>query len=218
MGNKRLVMLIDINRCIGCHACAVACKANNNLPNEIWWNQVLTHGGKSMDTPRGQYPNLQLQFLPLACQHCDNPPCVKACPTGATYQADNGIVMMDYDKCVGCGSCILACPYKYVRQFNEKEPQYMLDFPTGNEGVPAQQKGTVSKCTFCHTLVAKGETPACIEVCPVNARYFGDLTDKESTVFKVLQENQHLQLLTERGTNPSVYYLTGRKPQDGHKQ
>jgi molybdopterin-containing oxidoreductase family iron-sulfur binding subunit len=208
MGKKRLVMVIDLKRCIGCHTCAVACKSHNNLPNEIWWNQILTHGGKSMDTPRGVYPNLQMQFLPLACQHCDNPPCVKACPTGATYQDnDNGIVMMDYDICVGCGSCILACPYKYVRQFNEKEPTYAFDFRIGNAGVPDQQKGTVSKCTFCYTRVAKGEAPSCIDVCPGQARFFGDLADNESEVSQLIQKRKYIQLLTERGTKPSVYFL-----------
>ena len=207
MGKKRLGMVIDLKRCIGCQTCAVACKAHNNLPNGIWWNQVLTHGGKNMDTPRGVYPDLQLLFLPLACQHCEKHACVNACPTGATFKHADGIFMMDYEHCVGCGSCILACPYKYVRQYNENDPRYVLDFPVGNVGIPDQQKGTVSKCTFCHTRVAKGESPACVDVCPGKARYFGDLNDQDSQVSQLLKKRQYIQLLTERGTKPSVYFL-----------
>ncbi len=207
MKKKRLGMLIDLKRCIGCHTCAVACKAHNNLPNEIWWNQILTYGGKSMDTPKGTYPNLEMQFLPLACQHCEKPACVKACPTGASYQRADGTVLMDYDICVGCSLCIMACPYKNVRQYNEKTPQYVLDFPVGNSNVNEQQKGTVSKCVFCYNLLDQGESPACVDLCPGKARFFGDLADKDSEVYKLLEKRKSMQLLTERGTKPSVYFL-----------
>lgn len=207
MVRKRLVMLIDLKRCIGCHTCAVACKAHNNLPNDIWWNHVLTYGGKSMDTPRGTYPNLKMQFITLACQHCEDPACVKACPTGATYKRDDGIVMQDYDQCVGCRLCILACPYENVRQFNEKTPEYSVDFPVGDSFIQEQQKGTVSKCNLCYQRVDRGEVPICIEVCPVKARFFGDATDPDSEVSQLLEKREHTKLLEEKGTNPSVYFL-----------
>lgn len=207
MVKKRLAMLVDIKRCIGCHTCAVACKLNNNLPNEIWWNRVLTHGGKSMDTPKGTYPNLKLQYLTLACQHCEKPACVKACPTGATHQREDGIVMQDYDKCVGCRLCVLSCPYQNVRQFNETEPAYFPDYPTGDYGIKDQEKGTISKCNFCYQRVDRGETPSCIEVCPAKARFFGDLADPNSDITQRLKGRQYTQLLTEKGTQPSVYFL-----------
>ncbi|KGK87791.1 4Fe-4S ferredoxin [Desulfosporosinus sp. HMP52] len=207
MVKKRLAMLVDIKRCIGCHTCAVACKLNNNLPNEIWWNRVLTYGGKSMDTPKGTYPNLKLQYLTLACQHCEKPACVKACPTGAAHQREDGIVMQDYEKCVGCRLCVISCPYQNVRQFNETEPAYFPDYPTGDYGIIDQEKGTVSKCNFCYQRVDRGEAPSCIEVCPAKARFFGDLTDPNSDVSQRLNGRQYTQLLSEKGTQPSVYFL-----------
>ncbi len=207
MAKKRYVMLIDIKRCIGCHTCAIACKSGNNLPDDVWWNRVLTHGGKTMDTPHGEFPNLQMQYMTLSCQHCENPSCVKACPTGATYKREDGVVMQDYDKCIGCRMCIMACPYTVIRTYNEKEPEYYLDFPVGDAGVPVQQKGTVSKCTFCFHKLEKGLEPNCIEVCPAKARFFGDAEDPDSEVSKLLKTRKYTQLLVDKGTKPSLYYL-----------
>jgi len=209
MANKRLVMLIDLKRCIGCNTCALACKVENNVPNTIWWNRVLTIGGEEMDTPEGKYPNLQMQYLTLACQHCDNPPCTKVCPVGATYKReDDGVVIQDYDRCIGCRYCMVACPYTGVRQFNWESPEYEVDFAVGGEGVPAHQKGTVEKCTFCFHRLSQGLLPACIEVCPARARHFGDLNDPDSEVSQLLRHRSHFQLLAEKGTDPSVFFLT----------
>lgn len=204
----RYAMAIDIDLCTGCQACCVACKVENNLPNEIWWNRVLTVGGETMDTPRGRFPNLSMQFLPVNCQHCENPACVKACPVGATYKREeDGIVVQDYDKCVGCRYCMVACPYSGVRQFNWKEPEYAIEVAMGGAGVTPHQFNTVSKCTFCIHRLARGEKPACIDVCPNRARFFGDLDDPNSDVNKALQGRNHFKLLQDKGTKPAIFYL-----------
>lgn len=205
----RYGMVIDLTRCIGCHTCSVTCKIENNLPKDIWWNRILTVGGEAMDTAIGSYPNNEMHHLPLNCQHCENPACVKVCPVGATWKdTETGIVMQDPDKCLGCRYCMVACPYTGVRQFNFEEPQYVTDFPVGSADAMVHQKNTVEKCTFCAHRIAKGELPACIKQCPGRARYFGDLDDPNSEVSQLIRKNAHFQLLEEKGTNPSVIYLT----------
>lgn len=203
----RYGMVIDLNRCIGCHTCSVACKSSNNLPKGMWWNRVLTAGGKEMDTASGILPNVQMQYIPVACQHCDNPPCVAACPTGASYKREeDGIVLVDYDKCIGCRLCMAACPYN-ARSFNWQEPEYSVDHAVGEIDAPEQQFNTVAKCTFCVNRLARGEAPACVEVCPGSARYWGDLDDPESDVCNAMRGRQTIQLLEEKGTGPAVFYL-----------
>lgn len=204
----RLGMVIDIKRCIGCHACAMACKVENNLGKNIWWNRILTDGGELMDTSRGKFPSSSLNFIPVNCQHCENPSCVKVCPVGATYKdPETGIVRQDYDKCIGCRMCVAACPYNGVRVFNWEKPSYDMDYKVGSAEVPDHQKHVVEKCTLCWHRQAKNEPPACIGVCPARARLWGDFDDPESDVSKKLKERAHKQLLPEKGTNPSVYYL-----------
>ena len=201
-------MVIDTAACIGCHTCAVACKQANNVPVDIWWNKILTDGGDAVDTARGEYPNCEIGFLPFACQHCENPACVKVCPVGATYKdPETGIVRQDYDKCIGCRMCMAACPYTGVRSFNWEEPKYAIDFPTGDKDAPAHQKHTVEKCTFCYQRTSQGEDPACMVLCPGRARFWGDLDDPDSEVSKLIREREYMQLLEDRGTKPSVYYL-----------
>ena len=208
MSNKRYGFVIDTKRCIGCNTCAVACKVENNLPNGIWWNKSVTVGGDNVDTPAGSFPMLKMDYFTLSCQHCENPACVKVCPVGATYKdAETGIVRQDYDKCIGCRMCMAACPYTGVRSFNWEEPKYYLDFPIGDADVPLHQKHTVEKCTMCWHRIAQGYYPACIEMCPGRARHWGDLNDPESEVSKLLVKRQWKQLLADRGTRPSVYYL-----------
>lgn len=205
----RLAMAIDLHRCIGCNTCAVACKLKNNLPNDMWWNRILTVGGEAIDTASGTYPNAKLSFLPLNCQHCENPSCVKACPVGATYKRkEDGIVVQDSDKCIGCRYCMVACPYSGVRQFNWKKPEYYVDFPVGDINAPEHQYNTVEKCNFCVNRLAEGKEPACMEMCPGRARYFGDIDDPNSEVSKAIQGRSYFHLLEEKGTKPSVYYLT----------
>ena len=201
-------MAIDIKRCIGCHTCSVTFKEMNNLPNDIWWNRVLTIHGESMDAASAPWPKGKLEFMPVSCQHCANPACVKVCPVGATYKdKDTGVVRQDYDKCIGCRMCMAACPYTGVRSFNWEEPKYSVNFAVGDADVPAHQKHTVEKCTFCWHRLAKGEEPACMVLCPERARFWGDLDDPSSSVSRAMRGRQYKQLLPEKGTKPSVYYL-----------
>lgn len=204
----RYGMAIDLKRCIGCHECSVACKSNNNLPNNIWWNRVLTVGGETMDTASGTYPNnLHMSFLPINCQHCENPPCVAACPTGASFKRDeDGIVLVDYDKCIGCRLCMVACPYN-ARSFNWSEPEYSLDFPVGDVFAPNHQFNVVEKCNFCVDRLARGQEPACMEHCLGRARFWGDLDDPESEVRKAIKGRETIRLLEDKGTGPAVFYL-----------
>ncbi|MGV8083889.1 MAG: 4Fe-4S dicluster domain-containing protein [Coriobacteriia bacterium] len=203
----RYAMAIDKSACVGCHSCAVACKSNNNLPNGIWWNRVLTDGGEYMDTARGTYPNdLHKQFVPLNCQHCENPACVKVCPVGATYKREDGIVMQDPSKCIGCRMCMAACPYN-VRVFNWKEPEYVVDFPLGDADAPKHVSNTVEKCNFCVNRIDRGAKPACMECCPGRARYWGDLDDPNSEISVFLEGKKYTKLLEDKGTNPSVFYV-----------
>ena len=208
MSKRQYGMTVDMKRCIGCHTCAMACKVSNNLADGTWWNRVLTDGGPSIDTARGAYQNFTMEYYPLSCQHCDNPACVKVCPVGATYKdEETGVVRQDYDKCIGCRMCMAACPYTGVRSFNWEEPKYSVDFPVGDQDVPAHQKHVVEKCTFCYQRLAKGEEPACMESCPAQARHFGDLTDPDSDVSRLIASRECKQLLSSEGTRPSVYYL-----------
>ena len=205
----RYGMAIDLKRCIGCHTCAMACKSANNVPEGVMWNRILTNGGESPDTPSGRFPDtLAMEYMPVSCQHCENPACVKVCPVGATYKdPETGVVRQDYDKCIGCRMCVAACPYTGVRAFNWEEPKYAVDVTFGDADVPAHQKHVVEKCTFCYQRISQGKTPACMELCPGRARFWGDLDDPSSEVSKAIASRACKQLLPEKGTKPSVYYL-----------
>lgn len=201
-------MIIDLKKCMGCQACATSCRLSNNLPKGNWWSRVLTSGGDFVDTAAGDYPANLMQHVSVACQHCGNPACIKMCPVGATFKdTETGIVRQDYDKCIGCRMCMSACPYTGVRLFNWEEPQYAVGFPVGDTDASPHQKHTVEKCTLCGNRLAKGLRPKCVEACPGRARYFGDFDDPESEVSLLITDRKYIQLLPERGTNPSVYYL-----------
>ncbi|MFB6468119.1 4Fe-4S dicluster domain-containing protein [Cytobacillus sp. Hz8] len=201
-------MLIDLKRCMGCNNCAVSCKIANNLPDDIWWNRVLTVGGNYVDTATGEYPNkLHMKHVPIGCQHCGNPPCVKACPTGATYKRkEDGIVVQDYDKCIGCRMCMVACPYN-ARSFNWKKPEYYVGFATGDADAAKHQYNVVEKCTFCINRISRGDEPACMELCPARARIWGDLDDPNSEISRRLKGKNYVRLLEEKGTDPAIYYI-----------
>lgn len=204
----RMGMALDLNRCVGCHTCATACKMMNNLPNDMWWNRILTDGGDCVDTSGGTYPNNYRRYIPMNCQHCDDPACVKACPVGATYKREeDGIVLQDSDKCIGCRYCMVACPYEGVRQFNWEKPDYYIPNAIGDADAPEHQYNTVEKCTFCYNRLAKDEKPACMIHCPAKARFYGDLDDPNSDVCKAIQGRSTMKLLEEKGTNPNVFYL-----------
>ena len=201
-------MVIDTKRCVGCNACTVACKMANNVPQDIFWTRALTDGGDMMDTPAGEFPDISMRYITVSFQHCENPACAKVCPVGATYKdPETGVVRQDYDKCIGCRMCMSACPYTGVRSFNWEEPRYPMDFALGDADAPKHQKHVVEKCIFCYQRLARGETPACMDLCPARARHFGDLDDPNSEVSQLIKERSYEQLLPSEGTKPSVYYL-----------
>ena len=203
----RYGMAIDLARCIGCHTCAIACKMANNLPKDVHYNRINTVGGDSMDTAAGEYPNCTMSFLPVQCQHCAEPACVGVCPTGATAKdEESGIVTVDSEVCIGCESCIKAGPYEGVRTLI-KNPEYYLEVMVGEYDAPPHKGGTVEKCTFCKNLIDRGEVPACMQLCPGRARYWGDLDDPESDVSKAIEGRETVFLQEEAGTKPNVYYL-----------
>lgn len=204
----RYGMAIDLSRCIGCNTCAVACKVSNNLPEDVWWNVVHTEGRDFADTSKGTYGGeMQLSWLPVNCMHCENAVCEEACPTGATVKRDDGIVTVDEETCIGCKSCMEACPYD-VRRLIENEPEYYLELPIGDPAAKSHKGGTVEKCDFCAGRIDRGEKPACMELCPGRARYWGDLDDPESEVSQFLSGRNATVLLEEEGTSPSVYYVS----------
>jgi Fe-S-cluster-containing dehydrogenase component len=199
-------MVIDLRKCIGCQACTIACKAENLTPRGVYWNRVLKR-------ETGEYPNVSREFLPKPCMHCENPPCVRVCPTEASYKRPDGIVMIDYDKCIGCKYCIAACPYgarTYLDDVGSYFPSAGLsqveEYRSGEH-----ERGVVEKCTFCVDRLEEGLEPACVQTCPPQARYFGDLDDPESEVSKLIRTNETVQLFRELGTNPSVYYIPRTK-------
>ncbi len=205
---SHLGMVIDLHKCVGCHTCSVSCKSANNIPNGIWWNRVITDGGDYPDTSREEAGSYCIQHFPISCQHCENPACVKVCPVGATYKDPaTGVVRQDYDKCIGCRMCMSACPYTGVRSFNWEEPKYSMNHAVGDGASPEHQKHTVEKCTFCYQRTSEGNDPACMELCPARARFWGDLDDPDSEVSQLIKKRSYKQLLPDEGTKPSVYYL-----------
>jgi Fe-S-cluster-containing dehydrogenase component len=220
-GTHQWAMLIDQSKCIGCNQCTWACKATNDFPSDsISWNVVYTEK-ITVGTTQRQV------FLPRPCMQCENPACVSACPVGATYKrASDGIVVIDYAKCIGCRYCMAACPYG-ARYFNWAIPtgknSAVPDF--GQPEVPRRPRGVVEKCTFCvqrlDAGLAKGltpgvdaeATPACVDICPVGARYFGDITSGKvsSPRFGDVATSSFVgtatQLKSELGLKPRVYYL-----------
>lgn len=202
-------MVIDQAKCVGCGHCTMACRAHNDVPPDMAWNRITEDEDGA--------------FVPIPCMHCENAPCVHVCPVGATFQRADGIVVMDYDRCIGCRYCEMACPYS-SRVFNWDaftEPNPAV--PTwGMPDVPRRPRGVVEKCTFCVERIDRGlenglmpgvdqaATPACVVACPTGARMFGDLNDPESDVSKALARYPSFRLREGLGTGPRVYYLPPR--------
>ncbi|MCE5308209.1 MAG: 4Fe-4S dicluster domain-containing protein [Acidobacteriales bacterium] len=210
---------LDISRCIGCRRCVYACVQENNQSRDpqIHWIRVL-----SMEKEKGidfshadpyyqpaQVPEETRFYVPVSCQQCRNAPCTKVCPTGATWTEPDGIVVIDYDWCIGCRYCMAACPYG-ARHFNWKEPS----IPAGELnaklhvlGNRPRRKGVVEKCTFCIQRSREGRYPACVEVCPVGARKFGNLLDRNSEIRYIIEHKRVLVLKEELNTLPRFFYF-----------
>ena len=201
----KLAIGINLHRCIGCNTCAVACKMQNNVSDGMLWNRVLTEGSDIIDGAIGHYPNVSRAYLPVACQHCENPACLRVCPTGATYKDEVGRVEIAYDKCIGCRTCMAACPYN-ARVFNWNEPRRDPDFNYGDKDVPVRTKGVVEKCTMCKERTDRGDEPMCVVCCPTKARIWGDVDDPASDVARIIREQRTHVLLEEQGTRPQVHY------------
>ncbi|MBF0457226.1 MAG: 4Fe-4S dicluster domain-containing protein [Nitrospirae bacterium] len=175
-------MLIDTTKCVGCLACVAACHNQNELLVPEFFNRVE-------EREFGHFPNYNRRFFPMQCQHCDRPPCVGVCPTGASYKRSDGIVAIDTQRCIGCKYCILSCPYN-ARSVNKEH-------------------GYVHKCSFCTSLIEKNEQPACVTTCPTRVRVFGDLNDPNSEISRLSASKKTVQIGKDLNTNPSIYYIIG---------
>ncbi len=209
---RHWVMVIDLRKCVGCDACTIACKAENVTPPGVVYTLV-------MKEEVGKYPNVRKRFLPRPCMQCQKPPCVQVCPVQATYKRPDGIVVIDYEDCIGCKYCLNACPYgaryfdagdyytyntpkieayekRATYEYGERWPRKKRESPIGN----------ARKCHFCLHRLEKGLLPACIVACMGRARHFGDINDSKSLVSELVPKYKAGRLKEELGTEPSVYY------------
>jgi len=193
----RYALAIDLDLCIGCNACTLACKAEHGTQPGVLWCYVV-------EKEYGRLPDVTRLFLPVLCNHCDNPPCVRVCPTQATWKREDGIVMMDFHRCIGCRFCMAACPYG-SRSFNWGDPRpYITET---NPDFPTRSKGVVEKCNFCVERLARGLIPACVEACKDKALVFGDLEDSSSEVRNILRSHYTIRRKPELGTRPQAHYI-----------
>ena len=227
---KKLVMVIDLQKCTGCGACTISCKNENNVQTGFAWAYRIAK-------TEGKFPNVKYNYIPTLCNHCEHAPCVRICPTKAMHKAEADITMHDPEKCIGCKSCIAACPYVVISR-NSREPHKLWknnnelikgcsDSPrevvkkVKGEGVPyynpdreknrkgsgLRYKGIVEKCTFCDHRLKQGKLPYCVVSCPASARIFGDLNDPKSKVNELLGKYQATRLKEHLGTEPKIYYI-----------
>jgi Fe-S-cluster-containing dehydrogenase component len=224
-------MVIDLDRCTGCQGCAVACRAENNVPvagptdsergRGIFWMSLLT-------VTEDEYPRQRRQFYATPCNHCEDPPCIKVCPVGATTQSAEGITQQVPERCIGCRLCEVSCPFTR-RYFNWSEPEWPEEAREQlNPDVAVRPHGVIEKCLFCHHRIRAAKErvracgrelldddlrrlPACAESCPAEAIVFGDLNDPDSTVSRLAASPRAFRLLEELGTRPKVFYLREAK-------
>lgn len=237
----RWAMVIDLDKCVACQGCSIACRFENNTPavrpdeavkgRAIRWNDVFPLPINAAEST-GDYPNVKTRYLPRPCMHCDNPPCIKVCPVQATFKDAEGLVRQNYERCIGCRFCTVACPYG-VRYFNWHAPEWpetlagyqnpdRVEGPGVLEGPAVRPTGVVEKCTFCiqrlqrararaqaegRAFRADDYVPACVQTCTAKARYFGDLDDPNSLVSALARSPRAFHLLEEAGTHPKVIYL-----------
>lgn len=219
---RRWAMLIDLRKCVGCHACTVACMSENKLPPGVVYRPVK-------EFQRGAYPNPRRIFVPRPCMQCDNPPCVAECPKpgkgGATWKETEGVgaglVRIDYKECIGCGSCVPACPYE-ARTIDEGKfhtdgtPERMKyeSMPSYEYGVAGRRTEgqdpieKARKCHFCLHRLENGMLPECVTTCVGRATYFGDVEDPTSEIAKIIKANKVQFLKPKKGTKPRVYYIS----------
>lgn len=210
---RRWKMVIDTRKCVGCHACTVACVAENKLPPGVIYRPV---GEKTT----GIYPNLKTMFLPKPCMQCDAPPCVPVCPVDATWKRKDGIVAIDYDKCIGCGACVEACPYEHRsldsgKFYTEKTPKLQQyeqkpNFEYGKFWNRTKEQPPINKarkCHFCVHRLEEGELPQCVTTCIGRATFFGDANNPNHLVNQVVKNQKIMLLLEEKGTKPQVEYV-----------
>ncbi len=219
-------MVIDLDKCTGCGACIAACKLENNIaivaPAEaqngrvMFWLDIIS-------SYEGEYPAVKVNRIPKPCFHCDDPPCIKVCPVGATYKNEEGLVGQIYHRCIGCRYCMAACPYT-SKVFNWEKPRWLDDtYSCFNPDVSLRMVGVVEKCSFCaHRLIKIKENaaqekrairdgeyiPACMENCPADAIYFGDIDNKESVVHNLAHNFRAYRIMEDLGVEPKVYYLS----------
>jgi molybdopterin-containing oxidoreductase family iron-sulfur binding subunit len=225
---RRWGMVIDLHRCVGCSACDIACKRENNVPHSFAWSNHI------LET-RGTFPDTQWRYIPTMCNHCTDAPCIANCPTTAMRKSEDGLTLHEVDLCIGCRACQLSCPYGAI-YYNDDKPHADILFG-GGEAIPnvtttgeavadmsgtplpvynpareatlpgVRPKGVVEKCTMCDHRLAQGDVPACVEACPADARIFGDLNDPESAISRILATHRHRVLQPDKGTRPNVFYI-----------
>ena len=223
-----LVMVIDLQRCTGCGGCDVACKNENNLRQGHFWSHHITH-------TTGKFPNVRYEYLPTLCNHCENAPCEKACPTSALHKVNGGVTAHDPSKCIGCRACIINCPYGEVHaHFGQpheewRDEEELIAGVTGsakstleqvggeripyynnereNHGLGNRHHGIVEKCDFCLHRLRESKLPSCVKRCPTDARIFGDLNDPNSSVSRVLANYRPFRRMEHLGTRPKVFYV-----------
>ncbi len=216
----RWTMTADLRRCVGCQTCTAACKHANATPPGVQWRRVL-------DMEMGEFPNVQRVFVPTGCQHCDDPPCMTVCPSTATKKRPDGIVTIDYDLCIGCAYCAVACPYQ--ARYKTEKPTFAYGEMSEHEKARFDEEriGVATKCTFCVDRIDYGlenglvpgvdpeATPACVNSCLAQALAFGDIEDPESNVSQLLAKNKSFRMHEEVGTGPNFHYLYDVKDEDG---
>ncbi len=215
VAERKWVMVIDLQKCIGCKACTVSCNSENNLPPGVLYRPV-------MEQEIGEFPDVRKVFLPRPCLHCDNPPCVPVCPVTATWKREDGVVVIDYDVCIGCRNCIAACPYNarttdFGEFYGDGTPAVMAyetrpnyEYSEQWKRVPDSEEspiGNARKCHFCLHRVRDGILPACVTTCLGGATSFGDLNDPNSLVHELAGSNRVMRLKEYLNTKPSVFYL-----------
>jgi len=212
---RKWAMVLDLRKCIGCSACTIACKAENVLPPGVVYRPVV-------DEETGSFPRVSRRFIPRPCMQCEKPPCTAVCPVKATHKREDGIVVVDYERCIGCRYCITACPYNarsadFGEEYTAGTPklqdyelrpafEYKKKWPRRHGKSPI---GNARKCHFCIHRIEKGLLPACVTTCIGGATYFGDNNDKDSLVSDLISRPNITTLKGELGTKPKVYYIWG---------